>query len=241
MSKSINEKNIWLTGASRGIGLAIANVLADKCSKLILSAKNPNSFINLPADLKNKNIVFLFPSDFSNSSKIQDTYSKIEIIAGGIDILINNAGIFKAGSVLDITPEDFDKMFQINTKAPLLAIQSVLPGMLERKSGIIINILSVAAISFYSGCALYNASKSALLAISRSIRPELRSQGIKIIDILPGATNTEIWSEEERRQFGPKMMKAEDIASIVEHILQMSEIDRAMIEEIVVRPQMGDL
>jgi 3-oxoacyl-[acyl-carrier protein] reductase len=160
---------------------------------------------------------------------------------GDIDILINNAGISSFKKFIDTKPEVFENIININLRGPFLCIQSVLPGMLKKNSGIIINIISVSAIKTFTKSSAYAASKAGLLAMSRSLREEVRKYGIKIIDIFPGATETEIWSKDSRDKFRDKMMKTEDVAEAVFEVIKLSMNNRMHVEEIVFRPQEGDL
>jgi short-subunit dehydrogenase len=111
--------------------------------------------------------------------------------------------------------------------------------MMERKSGTIVNINSVAAVNSFKNCSAYGASKAGALALSRSMREDVREFGVKIIDMLVGATETEIWGDEMRAEAGHRMMQPEDIAQTIVNALKMS--DRAMIEEILLKPQLGNL
>jgi short-subunit dehydrogenase len=113
--------------------------------------------------------------------------------------------------------------------------------MIKRKSGIIVNISSSSVIENFADCSIYNASKSALIAMSRSLRKEVRQHGIKIIDIIPGATCTDIWDEQSKNEYKDRMLLPEDVADIIFQTVISSYGDRLMVEEIVIRPQNGNI
>ncbi len=233
---------IWLTGASRGIGLETAKLLADRGATLFLSASKQESFENaLPLFKDNENI-FLFPCDISKSEEIRKTYAKIKDSGNNIDILINNAGVGIFKSVLETSEEDFDKTMSVNFKGAFLCTKEVLPDMLENKEkGMIINVLSVATQKVFAGSAIYSASKSALLAMSRVLREEVRSSGLKIIDIIPGATETDMWNDELRLQYRVDMMQPVDVAKVIANTIEMNIQKRFITEEVLIRPIGGDL
>ena len=241
MEEFLKNKRVWITGAGRGIGLAIAEKLAETKATLILSARLKDSFANLPSELKSKKNIFLFPFDISSRSETESACTKISRTVGDIDILINNAGITSFTKFLDTSTDVFENIINTNLRGPYLCTKSVLPGMLKRNSGIIINIISVVALKTFTKSTAYAASKAGLLAMSRSLREEVRKYGIKIIDIFPGATETEIWSDDSRNKFRERMIKPIDVADIIYDAIRLSMNKNAMVEEIVFRPQEGDL
>jgi short-subunit dehydrogenase len=137
--------------------------------------------------------------------------------------------------------EDFDNILAVNLRGPFLTMKAVINGMIERKSGIIININSVAAKKTFTNSTAYSASKAGLLAMTSSLREEVRQYGIKIIDILPGATDTDIWSDKAREKYSHRMMQAGDVADSIMSILKLALNERIMPEEITLRPTLGDL
>jgi len=241
MNKLFNKKVIWITGASRGIGAAIALKLAETGAVLALSARTEQSFKRLKKELVKYNNVFIFPCDVSSNEQVKEIHSEIVKSIGNIDILINNAGIaiFKPFDELSIN--DYNSMINTNLLGTFLSTKNVIPSMIKRKKGIILNIISVAAEKTFKGSALYSASKAGVLAMSRSMREDLRDKGIKVIDILPGATETELWSEKSRSKYNWRMMKPDNLSDIIVDVLHKSLNDNYMIEELTIRPQLGDL
>jgi 3-oxoacyl-[acyl-carrier protein] reductase len=238
---SLTGKSIWITGASRGIGLAVTRRLV-KCSvKLALSSSSQVTLLPLVKEFADNANTLFFPCDLKDPEAITSVYQKIYSAQGGPDILINNAGIAKFAPMKDISLEDFDNIIGVNLRGSFLTMKAVIDGMIERKSGIIININSVSAKKTFSNSTAYSASKAGLLALTRSLREEVRQYGIKIIDIFPGATDTDIWSSKAREKYSHRMMKADDIADSLMSVLELALNERIMPEEITLRPTWGDL
>ncbi|MBM2815502.1 MAG: Dehydrogenase [Ignavibacteria bacterium] len=233
--------NIWITGASRGIGAAIAKKLFLPDNKIILSASNEDSFKDIRKTITDDYNIIFKKCDITKPDDITTSYSEIIKQVGNIDVLINNAGVANFKLVNDLSETEFDYMFNVNTKGIFLTIKAVLPEMLRAEKGIIININSVASLKTYTGSSVYSASKAAALAISRTLREEVRQSGIKVIDIFPGAVNTDIWSDNARKKHGDVMLIPEDVAEVVREAIELSKNGRLMLEEIVLRPQNGDL
>jgi len=156
---------------------------------------------------------------------------------GDIDILVNNAGIAVFDKILNIREEDWDAMMAINLKGAFLCTQAVLDRMIIRQSGDIINIVSVAGRVGYYNCAAYCASKFGLLGFTEVLRKEMRKHGIRVMAIMPGATDTALWGDADvdRR----KMMRPEQVAQTI--VSLCCTPPDVMPEEIVVRPIGGDL
>lgn len=240
--KQLDNKIIWITGASRGIGAAIAEKLANETTaKLMLSAKSKHSYLNNADNLSLRPNTFILPCDLRKPEEITRIYNKINLAAGPVEILVNNAGIGTFKPFTEITLDEFDEMNRVNYRGVFSTIKQVLPNMIDNNSGVIINILSGAVLKPFRNSSCYAASKAAVLAMSRNIREEVRSLGIKIIDILPGATETDIWSDEPRKKYRDRMMQPEDVAEVVFHTILQAQNSRYMVEEINMKPQWGDL
>jgi short-subunit dehydrogenase len=241
MKENLNNKTVWITGASSGIGASAAEKLTETKAKLILSASQPKSFAGLKDTFRDRPNAYFMPFEISGEEKLNAIYEKIENIAGGVDILINNAGIAEFGPFAETTLEQFDRMFAINLRGMYMCTKKVLPRMLKNKFGIIINISSNAALKTFPNSSVYAATKAAQRAMTRSLREEIRSEGVKIIDIYPGATATGIWPEDVLAEKSHKMMSSADIGEVIFKSIELSLSGSMMVEEIVVRPQGGDL
>lgn len=234
-------KNIWLTGAGRGIGLATAKKLANTGATIFLSSRNIENDILLQPDLMNNPNCIVLRCDVADRKDINAAYETIRELSGGIDILINNAGVGYFDDFVSLDDDDVEKMIDINFKGTYYCTKSVLDNMLKQESGIIINILSVAATTLFHGSSIYSATKAAILMMDRVLRNEIRGHGVKLIDILPGATDTDVWDTESRENSGYLMMQPEDVAETIYQMLMLSSNPRILPEEITIRPQFGDL
>ncbi|MFC2130766.1 SDR family oxidoreductase [Bacteroidota bacterium] len=240
-NKSLSNKKIWITGASKGIGASIARKLTKTGATLILSSSSTESLRKIMPEFAEYPKVFFMPFDLKSEEEAKRMYEKIHITLERVDILINNAGSGKFAPFTELTSEDMNDMIDTNFKGLFYMTKLILPGMIKEKSGTIINILSVVLKKVFSGSSLYAASKAAVLAMDRSLREEVRQYGIKIVDIFPGATETDIWKPAQREKHGHRMMQPDDVAEAIVNIIDLAMNDRLMVEEIVLRPQGGDL
>jgi len=232
-------KKVFISGVSRGIGLEILRKLHNNY-KVSGSTSNYENFkkvineLNLDSDeFCEINAMDLIDENHFQQSSI--------MIPGDIDVLINNAGIgeFKNFDSTDLNI--LQSHLDINLKFPYLLTKAVLPGMLLRKSGIIINILSVAIRKPFTNSSVYSASKAAVAAMFDSLREEVRTEGIKIANVYVGATDTDIWHPKVREKYSQRMLSAKDVAESISSLIELNSREKIMVEEIVIRPQLGDL
>jgi short-subunit dehydrogenase len=156
-----------------------------------------------------------------------------------VDILINNAGVTSFKDFMSAKPSEFDSILATNLRGPFLATKMIVPVMVKRRKGIIVNMISFAAKTVYTKSALYSASKAGLEAMMNVLRTELREVGIKVINVYPGAVLTPMWLKEHRKKYSDQMILPDDVARLVYETTAQSP--SLMVEEIVVRPQGGDL
>jgi len=230
------KKTIWITGASKGIGLAIVKKFYSGDWNVVASSRSiEENFEKLDIG----DFPLSINCDVSNELDVQNTVKKIYEKFGRIDVLVNNAGIGIFKSISDTTSEDF--MVQINTNllGTFLCSKNVIPYMKEQSKGIIVNVISVAAIKPFVNSGSYGASKAATLMLSRVMREELKQFNIKVISIIPGATATEIWNPKVLEKYSEKMMKPEDVADVV--FSTINQPDNVITEEVILRPITGDL
>ena len=241
MNDELKEKVVWITGGNRGIGLAISDKFIEAGSQVIVSASTQDSFKEILSKYAKMDNVLFFPCDVSDPKQVHEVATKIKLAKGKVDILINNAGIAKFKPLIDITVDMFDSMNDINYKGTFLCIKELLPDMLERGNGIIANILSGAAIKAFENSSVYSATKAAVMAMTNCLRKEVRKKGISVVNVLPGATETDIWNPKIREEKRDKMMQPEDVAAATFSAIKDSLNGRTMVEEVLVRPQGGDL
>jgi short-subunit dehydrogenase len=232
--------NAVITGASRGIGKATARIFALHGYDLYLTSRNEQKLLGTIEELK---------TDFPNVSvdgKAFNLGSKQEAQLFGewvsteaetIDVLVNNAGNFIQGNVSDEPEGALEEMMQVNVYSAYHLTRTLLPKMMQLKSGHIFTLCSIASLGAYPNGGSYSISKFALLGFTKNLRRELQPHGIKVTAIIPGAAYTDSW---KGSGISPqRLMEADDIAKAIYHSTLLSP--QAVVEEITIRPQLGDL
>lgn len=234
------KKIVWVTGGSSGIGKAIAYNFAKINCKVYISGRRNSELERTTKEFaKEKLKVYPIPCNVASEMNVSQVVKTIIRESGKIDCLINNAGISTFKSVIDTSNREARDIIDTNLLGAIYCSKNVLPYMIERKSGMIINISSFAARKIYPKSAIYSASKAGLIAFANCLREEVREYGVKVVNILPGPTETPMWDKEIRKIASDKMIKPDDIAHItVSVFLQPGSL---VSEEIVVRPISGDI
>ena len=241
----LKNKVVWITGGAKGIGAAISRVFLENEAIVIASGSNnldyyiDNEYLN--EWIINHNNFSYKKCDVRNFKNIKNIYQEIIEQYYRFDVLINNAGVGLFKPFHETKESEFDNLIEVNVKGPFNCIQTVLPDMLKKEDGTIVNISSVAALDNFANCAAYNLSKAGLLSLSRSLRNEYRAKNIKIIDVIPGATDTDIWDEESRKQFSDRLMKPYNLAKMIVDAVRNSYEGNLLVEEIIIRPIQGNI
>ena len=238
------EKNyvplVWITGATKGIGLAVANAFAAIGCKVVLSGRNKNQLeINCGKIIDQGGFALPVVCDVTSETSVRSTFAVINKKAGEVDVLVNNAGITVFESFEKTSIKEFDTIVATNFRGYFLCTKAVLPTMIKHKKGHIFNIHSVSATTIFNNSAVYSASKAGALALSKCLRSEVRKKGIRVVDVLPGAVETDMWDKSSRKKFHSKMMQPEDIADAI--VSLYCQPQRITTDEIVLRPVEGDL
>lgn len=232
--------NVVITGASKGIGKAIAAGFAAEGNHLFLCARNEVDLYNTVAELQVK-----YP-DSTISAKAADVSGKNEVIkfgewvldkAGAVDVLINNAGQFLPGSVYNEEEGLLEKMMAVNLYSAYHLTRLLLPNMMRAKHGHIFNVCSIASLHAYANGGSYSISKFALMGFSKNLREELKPYNIKVTAVYPGAVMTASWGDFDNSKH--RIMEANDIAAMIIAAAKLSP--QAVVEDIIIRPQLGDL
>lgn len=232
------KKAVWITGAGTGIGRAAALKYAEAGYNVIASSRKSENLVETKSLCEYPDRILTVSMDVKDTVDIGKVYNDIKI-EYEIDCLINNAGITSFDAVVNNSFEQIKDIIDTNLLGAVYLIKTVLPGMIERKQGTIINILTVAAKKVFLQSSAYAASKAGLAAYSNALREELRNFGIRIINIFPGATATPIWPQKTLEKHSLRMMQPEDIGKL---LLDIYTINSNLVpEEIVIRPQEGDL
>ncbi len=234
-----SKLNIIITGASKGLGKAFAEKFAADGHTLLVCARNEVQLYHMVEDIQTR-----FPQ-CTVKAKPVDLADQQQVIAfadwcleqGTPVILINNAGQFLPGSVHNEPEGLLEQMISANLYSAYHLTRALLPAMMEAKSGHIFNICSIASIAAYANGGAYSISKFALLGFSKNLREELKPYNIKVTSVLPGAAWTDSWAGSG---VDPKrIMEAADVAAMVYAASQLSA--QACVEDILLRPQLGDL
>lgn len=237
MSKE--KPGVWITGASSGIGRAAAIEFAKTGAKVFASGRRAAELERINTELDSDKIsVEVFPCNVASHTNVDQTVKKI-LANGKIDCLINNAGITSFKLAEENSINEINDIIQTNLLGSIYAIKAVLPQMISNGGGAIINILSVVTKKTFTKSSIYSASKFGLLGYTNSLREEVRKHNIKVINVIPGATATPIWSKEIRNQFSDRMMTAEDIARVL--VWAFLQKENLVTEELLLRPIEGDL
>lgn len=196
------QRAALITGSSSGIGEAFAKELASQNCDLVIIARRKDRLLELARELKsNYSIsVYVIAADISTEKGIEQVEEYIKK-AKNLDILINNAGFGTRGNFSDVSPEKSINMINVHVLAPTRFCRAVLPGMIKRNKGSIINVSSLAALYPIKGNAIYKATKTYLITFSKSIQNELKNYNIKVQALCPGFVYTEFHDTDEFKDF----------------------------------------
>jgi short-subunit dehydrogenase len=231
--------NVVITGASKGIGKAIAEQFAHIGADLFLCSRQMDKTLHWQQGLMEKynTSIMSHNADLGKEEEVKHFGEKVLEAFDKVDILINNAGVFEPGTIYQEPEGQLDKMLKVNLYSAYHLTRILVPGMIKNKSGHIFNICSVAALQAYPNGGSYSISKWAMLGFSRNLREEMKPHGIKVTAVHPGATFTSSW---EGFDIDPaRILDADDIAAMVVAAAGLSP--QACVEDILIRPQLGDL
>lgn len=232
--------NVVITGATKGIGKATAHAFARARYNIIALSRTVQDLNNMEREFiaEYPGITFYpFAADIANPNDIALLGKWLKQHAIVPDIIINNAGQFIGGNVYNEPDGVLEKMIQVNLYGAYNLTRMVLPAMMERKSGHIFNICSIAALQGKANVGSYSISKYALLGFTKNLREEMKPFGIKVTAVNPGATISASW---EGTGIDPnRIMEENDIAAMIFAASQLSP--KAVVEDILIRPQLGDL
>lgn len=224
-----------VTGAGRGIGRAIAMLLARSGSRVTLAARTENELSAVADEIRGQGGEALaVPTDLAREDELRRLVDATLARWRSIDYLINNAGWGRTAPVAKGRVEDWERTFRVNLLAPMILSRLVLPTLVAKGEGAIVNIGSISGKSGEGNAAAYSASKFGLVGFTESLFAEVREHGIKVAVILPGFVDTPLIPQ-TRRLDRQKMIRPEDIARAVLFVLTSPPTSCPV--EITVRPQ----
>lgn len=229
--QSLAGKTALVTGAGKGIGKAIAIALAQEGVHVGLLARTEKDLLTVAEEIKALGVnVFIATADISNRVEVEAAISKLQNQLGSIDILINNAGTAAFGKFLELEPEVWENMIKVNLFGVYYATRAVLPQMIERKSGDIINISSTAGKAGNAVTSAYSASKFAVFGLSESLMQEVRKHNIRVTALAPSTVVTDLANSANLITGDPeRVMHPEDFAEYV--IAQLKLNQRIFVKE----------
>lgn len=229
-----------ISGASRGIGKAIAIALAREGIDLAITSTKMEDLEKVRGEILGnytEREVLIHACDLTDYEAAKAFAKDISDSWDNIDIIVNNAGLFLPGRITEEPVHRLKAVMDANFYSAYYLTRAFLPLLLESKPGYIFNMSSIAALGAYESGGAYGIAKAALLSLSRTLRAELKNMQIKVTAILPGATYTDSWAASGLPE--ERFMQAEDISEVVLAALRMGP--RAVLEEVIIRPQPGDI
>jgi short-subunit dehydrogenase len=232
--------NTIITGGTKGIGKALALKFASEGHSLAICARNENDLESFKSELSLSYPginIFTHMADISKKSDVEAFSKAVLKTFGHIDVLINNGGVFLPGYTTDEAEGTLEKMIDTNLYSAYHLTRAIVPFMKSSIKPHIFNMCSIASTTAYPNGGSYSISKFALLGYTKVLRQELKDQGIKVTAIMPGATWSDSWAGVDLPH--DRLMEAKDIADSVWAAYYLGK--SAVVEEIVIRPQLGDL
>lgn len=227
---------VAVTGGTKGIGRAIIEELALDSSLIVTCSRNQRDLDMLSSQYES-GLVKTQKIDLS-IGKDREKFAEFILNHGTPDVLVNNAGFFIQDELPDMFPgKNFEEMLQHNFYSTMELTQLLIPHMIMKRRGHIINICSVAGTKLYMNSASYTLAKTLQLTYSKMLREYLKDKSVKVTSIIPGATLTNSWAGIDVPK--NRLIEPEDVAKVVKVCLSLG--DSADLEEIIIRPTQGDL
>lgn len=228
-----------VTGASQGIGRAVAEELAEEPdARIALVARTASKLEAAAERCRAKGAeTLVLPCDVTDDAAVTQMADAVRGEWGVPDVLVNNAGLFRPGSLLETEASDFRDQIEVNLTSAFVVTQAFLEDMVAAGRGHLFYMASVASIQAYPGGGAYCAAKHGLLGLARVVREETKEAGLRVTALVPGATFTPSWEGSELPE--ERFMPPEDVAATLRDVYHLS--DRSVVEEVLLRPQLGDV
>ena len=225
-----------VTGATEGIGRATAFALGRAGYRVAACARTQAKLDALVRELAAEGIAAAgAAADVGVAAEVTGAVERLTAALGGIDVLVNNAGVLIARPVEELSLEEWDVTMATNLRGLFLMTRAVLPGMRARGRGTIVNVASLAGRNGFAGGTAYTASKHGVLGFSRSLMLEVRKEGIRVVAVCPGSVATGMLRDQPMLKSDPaRILRPEDVAETILHAIRLP--DRAMVSELDIRP-----
>jgi short-subunit dehydrogenase len=232
-------KLLVVTGGTKGIGRAILEKFAAGGFDVCTCSRNKSDLETLSRELSARYSVkcLYFATDMTKKAQVKGFTDYISSLNRPVDVLVNNAGHFLPGQVIDEPEGTLENMIESNLYSAYYTTRGLAPAMKNSKSGHIFNMCSIASIKAYPNGGSYAIAKHALLGLSKVLREELKEFGVRVTAVMPGATLTSSWAGSGHPE--ERFMSVEDVADIIWSTYGLSP--RSVVEEILIRPQLGDI
>lgn len=224
--ENLKGKKALVTGGSRGLGKAIALALAAEGVEVAITGRNEKSLKETTKELQTRGIKTMYSVfDISNFQEVEFSLKKLQNDFGTFDILINNAGIAAFGSFLDMPEKEWMNIVQTNLFGPYYVSKTILPSMIEKKGGDIINVSSTAGLKGGATTSAYSVSKAGLISLSESLMFEMRKHNIRVTTLTPSTIASDMSVKELKITDGnpEKVLQPEDFADLVIDILKLNK------------------
>ncbi len=236
----LTEQVAIITGASRGIGRAVALAFSREGARVALAARTAAALQEVAAFIRSQNGQPLaVPTDVGQEASVAALVDRTLDEWGRVDILVAAAGVAAFGAVADSKLSEWDQMMAVNLRGVYLTCRAVLAPMMKQRRGTIITVASVATKRTIPGCAAYAASKHGVLGFTRVLAEEMRTHGVRVGVLVPGAVDTRLWDQIPRPPDRARMLRPEDVAEAA--VLMASLPAGASLEELTLLPAAGVL
>ena len=210
----LRDRVAIVTGASSGIGRAVAELFAERGARVAICARSAEKLDEIAA--RHADRMLAVAGDVADPQTVERLFAAAEARFGACDVLVNNAGMIDPKPIVQVTAEEWDRMFAVNVRAAFLASKRALPAMIARRSGAIVNVSSISGVlgpEKFAGWTSYNASKAALIGMTEALAVEVKEHGVRVNCVSPGSVDTAMWAEASGGS--PAEMTAAEVAETI--------------------------